>query len=225
MEALDATLPGIALKLSAPVTVDRGGHMRPSGASLTIAADLGKLPWLDATGSANGEARLVSAPAETPVLDFQLTARDVVAAGRSVALIEATGDFAWPRVRVKAGTLAGVAGEKLRWSGGWDFVTKEILDGSAEGELRRTTVARWMPAGVGFGALAFDGESRRPVGSTAPHRNRPRRGGHAGRPESVGLGRDVDGGRRDRRVGDAGGDGRCDESRGGGIGRRGRGCG
>ncbi len=155
VESLDAILPGITLKLSAPVTVDRGGHMRPSGANLTIAADLAKLPWLDATGSANGEARLVSAPGETPVLDFQLTARDVVKAGWSVALIEAMGDFAWPRVRVKAGTLAGVAGEKLRWSGGWDFVTKEIFDGAAEGELRRATVARWIPAGIGFGSLTF----------------------------------------------------------------------
>ncbi len=163
VESLDATLPGIALKLSAPVTVDRGGHLRPSEASLTIAADLGKLPWLDATGTANGEARLVSAAGKTPVLDFQLTARDVVTAGWNVASIEATGDFAWPRMRVKAGSLAGVAGEKLRWSGGWDFVTKEIFDGSAEGELRRTTVARWMPAGIGFGALAFEVKAGGPL--------------------------------------------------------------
>jgi hypothetical protein len=226
MEALDATLPGITMKLSAPVTVDRGGHMQPSGANLTIAADLAKLPWLDATGSANGEARLVSAPAETPVLDFQLTARDVVAAGSERGVDRGNGRFC---VAARAGE-GGHAGGR----GGRKTALERRLGFCDQGNFRRRGGGRAAPGDRG----PLDAGRRRLRRARLRRRKPAARWLNCATPEPpaadavtlgalnpLGSGRDVDGRRRDRRVGDAGGDGRCDEGRGGGIGRRGRGCG
>lgn len=163
IESLLATLPGIEARLSEPVTVERSGKFRQSAARFSLEADLAKLPWLAATGAVIGEARLVSGLGQAPVVAFQLAARNVAAVDFGASLVEAKGQLNWPRVRVSAGTLAGTAGERLEWRGGWDFATKEILDAAAEGEIRRATVARWLPAGVEFAAVTLKAEAAGPL--------------------------------------------------------------
>ncbi len=159
VETLNATLPGIVARLSEPVTVERSGRFRQSGARFTVEADLAKQPWFAAKGGVTGEARWVANLGQAPVVEFQLAARDMAAADWAASLVEAKGQFDWPRVRVSEGTLAGTAGEKLAWRGGWDFVTKEILAAVAEGTIRRATVARWVPAGVAFDEVTVKAEA------------------------------------------------------------------
>lgn len=159
VEALSATLPGITARLSEPVTVERSGQFRASGARFTVEADLAKQPWFAATGVVSGEARWVASAASAPMVEFQLAARDVAAADFGAARAEAKGRLDWPRVRVTEGTLAGTAGEQLAWRGGWDFATKEVLDAAAEGTIRRVTVARWVPAGVEFETVEVNAEA------------------------------------------------------------------
>ncbi|MBL9187108.1 MAG: translocation/assembly module TamB domain-containing protein [Opitutaceae bacterium] len=159
VETLHADLPGIVARLSEPVTVERSGKFRQSGARFSLEADLTKQPWFAAKGAVSGEARWVSSLGQAPVVEFRLAGRDVAAADWAAALVEAKGQFAWPRVTVSEGTLAGTAGEKLTWRGGWDFSTKEVLDAAAEGTIRRATVARWVPAGVAFESVTLKAQA------------------------------------------------------------------
>ena len=155
VETLHATLPGLVARLSEAVSVERSGKFRPSGARFTVEADLAKQRWFAAKGTVSGEARLVTSVGQTPVVEFQLRGSEVSSAGWAASSITAKGDFAWPRVRVSAGAITGAAGESLSWRGGWDFETKEILGAAAEGQIRRATIGRWVPAGVGFDAVAL----------------------------------------------------------------------
>ena len=177
VESLNANLPGIVARLSEAVTVERGGKFRASGARFTVEADLAKQPWFTAKGAVSGEARWVANLGQAPVVEFQFVARDVAAADWAASLVEAKGQFDWPRVRVSAGTLAGTAGEKLVWRGGWDFAAKEILDAVAEGTIRRATVARWVPAEVEFEAVEVKAEATGAIKELK----------HAGRAQAAGV--------------------------------------
>lgn len=159
VESLNAALPGIVARLSEPVTVERSGKLRESAARFTVEVDLAKQPWFEAKGAVTGEARLVSNLGQAPMVGFRLTARDVSAADWGASLVEAKGQLDWPRLQVSEGTLTGTAGEKLVWSGGWDFSTKEILEAVAEGQIRRATVARWVPVGWAFDAVTLKAEA------------------------------------------------------------------
>jgi translocation and assembly module TamB len=159
IEALTATLPGITARLSAPVTVEGSGKFRDSGAHFTVEADLAKQPWFEAKGVVKGEAQLVSTLKQSPVVEFQLSARDIAAQEWTVALAEAKGQFEWPRVTVKEGTLKGTAGETLAWHGGWDIKARELLPSLVEGEIRRATVARWVPANILFERVTVKAEA------------------------------------------------------------------
>ena len=163
VESLEATLPGIAARLSAAVTVERSGKFRAGAAHFTVDADLAKLPWFAAQGTVTGEARLESILGQAPLVAFQLAARDVAVAGWAASLVEAQGQFDWPRIQVSAGTLAGTAGERLAWRGGWDFAAKEVLAAAAEGQIRRTTLARWLPADLAFEVVTLNAEAAGPL--------------------------------------------------------------
>lgn len=155
VEAFNVNLPGIVAQLSEPVTLERSGKFRQSGARFMIEADLAKQPWFAAKGRVTGEARWVANLGQAPVVEFQVATHEIAAAGWSASLAEAKGEFNWPRVRVTEGTLTGTAGETLTWRGGWDFKTKEIVEAAAEGQIRRATVARWVPADVQFDVVAL----------------------------------------------------------------------
>ncbi|MCX6951074.1 MAG: translocation/assembly module TamB domain-containing protein [Verrucomicrobia bacterium] len=177
VESLNATLPVIVARLSEAVTVERSGKFRQSGAKFTVEADLGKQPWFTGKGLVAGEARLVSGVAQRPVVEFQLAARDAAIGEWAAALVSARGQFDWPRVQVAEGTLTGTAGEKLTWSGGWDFVAKEILQGAAEGQIRRATVARWVPANLSFETVTLQAAVSGPLGQVK----------HGGRAQADGV--------------------------------------
>ncbi len=164
VESVNATLPGVVAKLTAPVTIEGDGRFRESGARFTVEADLAKLPWLkDTKGTVTGEARWVAGVRQSPVVEFQFAARDVAAGEWTVGVAGAKGQFEWPRVVVSQGTLDGVRGEKLMWSGGWDFRAKEILAAKAEGQIRRATVARWVPEGVQFDIVTLKAAAAGPL--------------------------------------------------------------
>ncbi len=166
--AVDATLPGITAKLTEPVTVERSGRIRESAARFALQADLTKQPWFEATGVIDGEARLVSALNANPRVEFQLQARDLAAQELAITSITTTGEFEWPRVRIAAGQLVGGDGEKLEFKGGWDFRAKEIIEAFVDGQVRRRSLARWLPAQPEFDAVTLHAEARGPL-ATADH--------------------------------------------------------
>ena len=167
VEALHATLPGISAQLSEPVTVDRHGKFQQSAARFTVQAELAKQPWFAAKGTVSGEAGLVAGVAQSPAVDFHFAARDVAVSGLVLNAASATGRFDWPRVEVTSGTVTMAEGEKIAWRGGWDFRAKEIFAATVAGQLRRATLARWLPAQPAFDTLAIEARASGPLASLA----------------------------------------------------------
>lgn len=146
VEALQADIPGVSARLSAPVTVERGGKLRDAGAKLVVKADLARQPWFIASGAVNGEATVVSAGDGKPVVEFDLKASNVAAKDVNLAEASGRGKLAWPRLEIASGTIVAGEGERLEWHGGWDFKAKELLATEVSGEIRRRSIARWLPA-------------------------------------------------------------------------------
>jgi translocation and assembly module TamB len=164
VEALHATLPGISVQMSEPVTVDRQGKFQPSAARFTVQVELAKQPWFAATGSVSGEARLVAGVAPSPVVDFSLEARDVAVGDVAFSSASAEGHFDWPRVEITTGTIA-MANGRITWHGGWDFHTQEIFAATVAGQIPRVAIARWLPAQPNFDALAIKAQVNGPLAS------------------------------------------------------------
>ncbi len=165
IEALYATLPGITVQLSEPVTVDRHGRFQQSAARFTLHVELAKLPWFTARGTVSGEAGLGAGVAQSPVIDFSLEARDVAVGDVTLSAASAKGRFDWPRVEITAGTITMAEGEKIAWRGGWDFRAKEIFGATVAGQIRRATLARWLPAQPDFDTIAIQAQASGPLAS------------------------------------------------------------
>jgi translocation and assembly module TamB len=177
IEKLDVVLPGIVARLSEPVTVERSGRIRESAARFALSADLARQPWFAATGNVDGEVRVVSGGTASPVAEFSLAARDVSAREVSLAAVEARGRLDWPRLEIVTGSIVGGNGERLGWRAGWDFKTKEIIDGSLEGEVRRSSLARWLPAQPEFETVRIRAQASGAIAEVA----------HSGQLEAAGV--------------------------------------
>jgi translocation and assembly module TamB len=167
VETMHATLPGFTAQLSEPVTVDRQGRFQQSAARFIVQADLAQQPWFAAKGTVSGEAGLVAGVAQSPVIDFNLTARDVVAGAVTLSAARVKGRFDWPRVEITAGEITVDEGEKIEGRGGWDFRAKEIFGATIAGQVRRATLARWLPAQPEFDTIAFQAQASGPLASLA----------------------------------------------------------
>lgn len=163
LETLHAMLPGVAAELSEAVTIERSGKLRESAARFTVQVDLAKQPWFEAEGAVTGEARLVSGLTSAPVVEFRLNAQQITAQGLSVAATEANGRFDWPRVQLERVSLAGREGGQLVGRGGWDFQKKELLAAHVAGEIRRATLARWLPRQPEFAAVTIAADASGPL--------------------------------------------------------------
>lgn len=169
IESLNGTLPGATATLSEPITIERGGKFREGAARFSVQADLVKLPWQFASGTVAGEARLASGVAAAPAIEFSLEARGVSARDVALSEVAARGTFAWPRLQIASGTMVGGEGERLAWRGGWDFRAREILDAAVEGQIRRASLARWLPPQPEFDALRINAQASGPL-ADAVHR-------------------------------------------------------
>jgi translocation and assembly module TamB len=165
VDAMYATLPGITAKLSEPVTVDRQGNFRQSAARFTLQMDLAKQPWIAASGTVSGEARLVANVSRPPVIGFDLEVRNGELLEVPLGAATVKGRYEWPRVEITAGTVAMAGDETITFRGGWDFRTKEVFDASVSGQTRRATLARWLPALPDFDAISITARASGPLAS------------------------------------------------------------
>jgi translocation and assembly module TamB len=158
VESLAAKLPGITAQLSGPVTIERNGLLREGNARFAVEADLAEQPWFAAKGRLRGEARMVSGVREAPNVEFQFEASDVLAQQLSLSAVNARGRFSWPQLQVASATVVGGEGERLELRGSWDFREKEIQDGAIEGQIRRRSLARWLPPQPEFDVVRLKAE-------------------------------------------------------------------
>ena len=167
VEVLHATLPGITAQLSEPVTVDRLGNFNQGAARFTVQVDLAKQPWFVAKGTLSGEARLAAGVAQSPIVEFHADAHAIALGELTLASLVANGRFEWPRVEITDAAIVGRVGEKVQGRGGWNFRTKEVFDAAIAGQIRRTTLVRWLPAQPEFDAISIDAKVSGPLASLA----------------------------------------------------------
>jgi translocation and assembly module TamB len=177
LESLNVALPGVTARLSEPVTIERSGKLRESAARFALAADLARQPWFAARGNVNGNVRVTSGISANPVAEFSLVARDITARDVALAAVNAEGRLDWPKITIATGALVGDSGERLEWHGGFDFKQKEVLDAVIEGELRRESLARWLPAQPEFDTVRIRAEAGGPAADVK----------HSGRMDARGL--------------------------------------
>jgi translocation and assembly module TamB len=163
VESLFVEAPGVLAKLSAPVELDRHGAMRSGAAVFTVAVDLAKQPWFAAQGSITGEARLTPREGGVPQIDAKLDGRDMTFREWSGVGFTAEVALEWPRLQLKTATIALNQTDRLALHGEWDFQAKELTDIEATGAVRGATVARWLPATVGFGTVTFATKAHGPL--------------------------------------------------------------
>ncbi|WP_414664338.1 translocation/assembly module TamB domain-containing protein [Horticoccus sp. 23ND18S-11] len=146
IETVRAVLPGLTATLSAPVVFSRTSGLRETPARFSLQGDLAQMPWFTATGAFTADAQVVTTGAGVPTVEFAAEARTVRARDVAIAAAAAKGRLNWPRLEITTGTLEGGEGGQLTWSGGWDFATRELFGGVMAGQLRRASLARWLPA-------------------------------------------------------------------------------
>lgn len=161
--ALQAELPGITAVLSEPVVIERTGKLRGVGAKLALRADLAEQPWFAARGSVVGEAQVVSESQALPTVTFTVEGRGLQAYQVDLAQVSGGGTFAWPQLDVARGMIAGGAGDRLTGRATWNFAAKELTDAQIEGDVRRQTIARWLPAQPGFEVFKIKARANGPL--------------------------------------------------------------
>ncbi|MBL9209267.1 MAG: translocation/assembly module TamB domain-containing protein [Opitutaceae bacterium] len=163
LETLRVLVPGVTALLTEPVVVERNGRIRDGGARFTLQADLAQLPWLSAQGAVAGDANVVSDGTGAPRIEFAVSAAAIRAGEFQLAEAAARGRLDWPRLEIREGSLRGAEGGSLAWRGGWDFRRREVLAANVEGEVRRASFARWLPAQPGFDTVRLQASAEGPI--------------------------------------------------------------
>lgn len=163
VESLAIEIPGVTAGLSAPAVIDRRGRMAGGATTFSLAIDLEKQPWFTAKGRVTGEAQLKPREGATPLVDAVMTAQDVALPDWAIARFGATAQLDWPRLTVKQAEFGFAEGGQLAVQGGWDFAAKEIRDATAEGTVRPSLVARWLPKAVKFESIAITAKAAGPM--------------------------------------------------------------
>lgn len=156
VEAFRTQLPGINAELNVPFTVNRAGRIDGDPARIGLDVDLAQQPWFKATGTVHGQLQLTSGAQRIPQLEFQIDAKEVVAEGVAIASAEARGGFVSPMVQLESATLAGADGTRVTLKGGYNTQTQELSESRVQGEMSRTTLARWLPAQPQFETIKLD---------------------------------------------------------------------
>jgi len=156
VDAFRTQLPGVNAELNGPFTVNREGQIDGAPARIGLDVDLAQQPWFKATGTVRGQIQLTSGTAQIPQVEFQIDATDVVAEGVAIASAEARGGFVSPVVQLESATLEGKDGTRLTLKGGYNTRTQELSESTIQGEISRTTLARWLPAQPQFETIKLE---------------------------------------------------------------------
>lgn len=172
-EQLEVSLPGVEARLSEPVGIDRAGRLTTRESGFSLRADLARLPWFEAKGSIHGSGRILSGERGLATIEFEAGGERLAIAGSDLQAVNATGRFSWPELDITRATIVAANGEELRLSGGWDFRTRTARAVKVSGQLKRQTLARWLPAQPEFAEIDVDASGEGPWPALT-HRGRVR---------------------------------------------------
>jgi len=164
VQSLQVRLPYAEITLSRPIAFAYGVRPDWSGAALTFAADLGRLPGGEARGRARGTIQAAAGSSAPSDLDFAVTATD--AAWRQFAVNSAAvrGTLRWPQLTVSS-LEVHLPGGEVSGVGAWDFRTRTLAHARLQGTLAGPALRPWLPGSVAVERLAFDGTASGALGA------------------------------------------------------------
>jgi translocation and assembly module TamB len=147
LTTLHVDAPFATARLSAPVVFSLDRPLAAETASLSVQADLAKLPWLvDARGQVAGTVT-VRGDTAAARQEFALTFTDVAVQDLAVRSAEARGTLAWPRLELSRFDVQLDETSALSAHGAINWQTRELIEAAGQAKFDPAWFARWLPAG------------------------------------------------------------------------------
>lgn len=143
--ALDA--PFATGKLSAPVTFSLDEPTSATPAQLVVKVDLGKMPWIDAHGQAEGTVT-VSGHAAAARQDFAFEFTNVELPVVTLKKAQARGRLQWPVLELAEFTAQLDETGSVSAHGAVNWQTRELSGVALQAKASAPWFARWLPEGV-----------------------------------------------------------------------------
>ncbi len=161
LERVLISTPWLTATLSQHLNVYFTGQLLREHAKLSLAADLGRQPWLPLHGKLNGSADFAPGTGKVPAGEFHLSGSKIGNSEVEAKQVKFDGSLAWPWIEVSNLEAIFDDGSKGLGRGRFQVESSTIEDGELQfdGPLLR----RWLPTNYSFGDMSL---SARIQGST-----------------------------------------------------------
>lgn len=153
IERAVSTIPGLQLRVSAPLEVSYKGRMLSERSELRVDAELEKLPWLKLKGRIQGTI-LLEQGGEFPKATFQATGTNVSGFKMDAESLVAEGVMEWPKIEARRAELRFASNSAIFISGGGDIRSRELSETKIRAEGAFLT--NLLPAGVRFAGMRIE---------------------------------------------------------------------
>jgi translocation and assembly module TamB len=153
--------PWLKAELSRELTLHFEGPLLREPASMKLAADLSKQPWVRLEGNVNGEASFRPGAGKFPDATFMVSGNDLGGYRIQARSLSAGGTFHWPWLEITNVNAVLDDGSAVAASGKMDLEKKAVVGAKLQfhGRLAR----RWLPAGYGYQNLSLKVTAQGPL--------------------------------------------------------------
>lgn len=159
VRSLQATMPGVELRLDRPVVFGWEPELPGEPARLDLVADLAALPWVKARGRVEGRVDVVPAEGHWPRFDFDLRGGGLGWADLAVGIetLTAAGRLEWPRLAIEQVRASIGEGSRVELAGAIDLETLVLETIEWSTELSPDVMEPWIPEGLRVGKISAGG--------------------------------------------------------------------
>ena len=147
LTALHVDAPFATARLSAPITFGLDRPLAGESARLSVQADLSKMPWFEAKGTAEGTVTVTGNNAAERQ-EFEGTLTNVVVQGFAVKAAQARGTLQWPSMELTELKVRLDETSSLEAHGAINWQTREVTGANVDAKLGSAWFARWLPVGA-----------------------------------------------------------------------------
>ena len=164
LTALQVDAPFATARLSAPIIFSLDHPPAGESAQLSMQADLAKMPWFKAQGTAEGTVT-VSGHDAAARQEFKMEFAHVVVPGFALKAAQARGVLAWPRLELSELTVQFDDASSLAARGAINCQTRELTGVALTAKLAPASFARWLPPGVQWEKAELKATAEGPLGA------------------------------------------------------------
>ncbi len=156
VERFTLLAPGARATLSDPVDVNLRTRVLAEAAALSVDVDLAALPWGTQEGRFSCLVRLEPRSTGWPSVHFQAEGRDLRYLDRArLGRAQLSGRLDWPKLRLETAEVFAGEDGRVSVTGSVDFLTREVADVRAEGNLPFEVLSSFVPKDLWFAHATF----------------------------------------------------------------------